>query len=359
MSDSFNYLIDSLSAAFMRLFELPIFFIILGFLVFVVVVKLIYARVKKRKAKWNTTFILFLLFFVSVLIVDKKIANLSSEINEANEKYHNSMLGGATMDMGANLVDEKKILEVFPADAVVQSRKTNAATQLVLFSKNNSPLAKAYIAVVDLTYPTLKVHLSNDLSKKTLTSEFAKKYNCNVAVNGEAGNSMSMDATLGEWTGNYIINGKAYLQEDSDKRPFLSFSENNQAKYFEEKIVDTANTPEKYNTIWGRFDILLNGEVCEQEEERPYPRTILGIDKSGKKLYIMVVDGKRPNYSLGLSYQECAAMLHKIGAYNVMACDQGGSSCMYVKEVNGLVNRPADSEGIERPIYTHFGISVK
>jgi hypothetical protein len=31
---------------------------------------------------------------------------------------------------------------------------------------------------------------------------------------------------------------------------------------------------------------------------------------------------------------------------------------MYVKAVNGLINRPADSDGQERQIYTHFGVSL-
>ncbi len=67
---------------------------------------------------------------------------------------------------------------------------------------------------------------------------------------------MAMDCDLGEWTGNWIVKNKPVLLEDSDKRPFLSFDQHNHARYFKASIVDTVLSDEKYNTIWGRFDIL-------------------------------------------------------------------------------------------------------
>jgi exopolysaccharide biosynthesis protein len=85
----------------------------------------------------------------------------------------------------------------------------------------------------------------------------------------------------------------------------------------------------------------------------------MGLNEDGTYLYLMIVDGKKPDHSVGLTFRNCAEMLRSLGATNAMGCDQGGSSCMYVKSLGGIVNRPADSEGIERPIYSHFGISFK
>lgn len=167
-----------------------------------------------------------------------------------------------------------------------------------------------------------------------------------------------MDCELGEWTGNWIVKGKPVLLEDSDKRPFLSFDKNNNATYFKAPIVDTTLSEDKYNTIWGRFDILVDGEVQPDQLKRPYSRTIMGIDREGRYLYLMIVDGKRPQYSLGLSLEESASLLKLLGAWNVMSCDQGGSSCMYLKNYGGIVNRPADSDGYERVVYSHFGIRM-
>jgi len=73
----------------------------------------------------------------------------------------------------------------------------------------------------------------------------------------------------------------------------------------------------------------------------------------------MVVDGKKPDHSVGLPYEDCAQMLKYLGASDAMGCDQGGSSCMYVESMGGIINRPAESDGVERPIYSHFGISFE
>ena len=43
------------------------------------------------------------------------------------------------------------------------------------------------------------------------------------------------------------------------------------------------------------------------------------------------------------------------GAHNAMWCDQGGSSTFYLGSLAGVVSRPSD--GHERPVYTHFGVS--
>mmetsp|Transcript_15639 Transcript_15639/g.21183 ORF Transcript_15639/g.21183 Transcript_15639/m.21183 type:complete len:86 (-) Transcript_15639:129-386(-) len=85
----------------------------------------------------------------------------------------------------------------------------------------------------------------------------------------------------------------------------------------------------------------------------------MGVDSTGRYLYLMVVDGKRPDYSAGLTYEDCAKVLRSLGAADAMACDQGGSSCMYVRNMGGIINRPADSDGRERKIYSHFGIAMK
>ena len=147
------------------------------------------------------------------------------------------------------------------------------------------------------------------------------------------------------------------MMADTDKRPFMGFDKQNVGRYYEESFVDTKYKDDYYNSIWGRFDILKNNKVLTLDNDYPYARTVMGLSENGRYLYLMIVDGKRPDHSMGLTYHDCAVMLKSLGAMNAMACDQGGSSCMYVENMGGIITRPADSEGIERPIYSHFGIS--
>ena len=238
-------------------------------------------------------------------------------------------------------------------------RIINEAIDLITIQQA-SPNSVAFIAIVDLKHPSVKVKVTPEKKHKYLTSEFAKENNCVLAINGEAGESMAMDCELGEWSGNWISDGNVVMMADTKKRPFIGFSKKtNRANYSVESVVDTVMNNDKYNAIWGRFDILVDNEILSLENDNPYARTVMGTNADGTLLYLMIVDGKRPDYSEGLTYHNCADILRLLGASNAMACDQGGSSCMYLEPMGGIINRPADSDGYERPIYSHFGISMK
>jgi exopolysaccharide biosynthesis protein len=59
---------------------------------------------------------------------------------------------------------------------------------------------------------------------------------------------------------------------------------------------------------------------------------------------------------MGFTRGEVGMLLKLFGAHNAMLCDEGGSSCLYVETMGGIVNVPSDNQGQERPTYTHFGI---
>ena len=75
------------------------------------------------------------------------------------------------------------------------------------------------------------------------------------------------------------------------------------------------------------------------------PRTAVGVTADGT-LLMVVVDGRQPGYSAGMTLRELSTFLRSLGAVNAMNLDGGGSSAMWV---NGLVvNRPSD--GSERSV---------
>ena len=253
--------------------------------------------------------------------------------------------------------DLKALKEAFPK-AELAERPINEAIQLLTITQSD-PSAVSFVARVDLTHPAVDVQITPEKREKYLTSIFAEQNDCVLAINGEAGETMAMDCELGEWSGNWVSDGKVIMMADTEKRPFIGISKGNKANYYEESFLDTKYKPAYFNAIWGRFDILKKNEVVKHDRDRPYARTVMGVNAEGTYLYLMIVDGKRPDYSAGLTYKDCAAILEALGASDAMACDQGGSSCMYVRNMGGIINRPADSDGIERPIYSHFGIAMK
>jgi hypothetical protein len=77
-----------------------------------------------------------------------------------------------------------------------------------------------------------------------------------------------------------------------------------------------------------------------------HPRTAAGISKDGKTLYLMTVDGRRESEG-GMTLVELAQTMIRLGAYEAMNFDGGGSTTMVVE--GKLVNRPSDQTG-ERPV---------
>lgn len=75
------------------------------------------------------------------------------------------------------------------------------------------------------------------------------------------------------------------------------------------------------------------------------PRTAFGIDKQGRYI-ILVADGRQGYYSTGLTLQELAATMQKLGAVDALNFDGGGSTALAVK--GKIINRPSD--GIERRV---------
>jgi hypothetical protein len=64
---------------------------------------------------------------------------------------------------------------------------------------------------------------------------------------------------------------------------------------------------------------------------RQHPRTAVGYDKKERYLLLVVVEGRGQD-SDGMDFHELAEFMRRIGAYEAMALDGGGSSMMYVEE---------------------------
>lgn len=75
-----------------------------------------------------------------------------------------------------------------------------------------------------------------------------------------------------------------------------------------------------------------------------HPRTAVGF--AAGKVVLLVVDGRLPGYSAGMSLPELAQAMLDLGCTDAMNLDGGGSSTLWVR--GSLVNRPSD--GRERPV---------
>lgn len=79
---------------------------------------------------------------------------------------------------------------------------------------------------------------------------------------------------------------------------------------------------------------------------RRHPRTAIGVLDDGR-IILLVVDGRRPSHSLGMTLLELAAALRRLGAVEAMNLDGGGSSVLVVG--GRAVTVPSEETG-ERPV---------
>jgi hypothetical protein len=74
-----------------------------------------------------------------------------------------------------------------------------------------------------------------------------------------------------------------------------------------------------------------------------HPRTAVAWDADGGRLWLVVVDGRQPPHSLGMTLPELATLLEALGAEEGLNLDGGGSSVMVV--LGTVRNHPSDKEG--------------
>ncbi|MFM8173778.1 MAG: phosphodiester glycosidase family protein [Pirellulaceae bacterium] len=110
--------------------------------------------------------------------------------------------------------------------------------------------------------------------------------------------------------------------------------------------------------VSGFRGILMDGKILAEPSDVLHPRTALGLSDDGKRMVWLVVDGRQPGYSEGVSERELAELLVEAGCQDGMNLDGGGSSVMLLTSASGIlqpVNKPSDKLGA-RPIPVLLGI---
>ncbi len=245
-------------------------------------------------------------------------------------------------------------------DGVIYYRRFHVKPRLLI----------AHIITVDLSTPGLEFLVTpGDPSaefplKARTTSEFAKEFDVQVAINGDGFTPWSTSGFFNYYphpgdgvvpNGNAISQGVKY--HGGSNQPTIYITANNKVSFSmpgDERI---------YNAISGDRMIVENKEaVPGLDDEIPAPRTAIGINGEGSKLVIVVVDGRQFLYSQGATMSELAEILILYGADTAMNLDGGGSSTLVVQSGLGVrvLNSPIDRNfpGIERAVGNHLGIMI-
>ena len=122
----------------------------------------------------------------------------------------------------------------------------------------------------------------------------------------------------------------------------------------------TQPAPDAWEVIAGNTLLVKDGVLVPHPGKVRHPRTAVGLDATGNKLMILVVDGRKPGIAAGMSYDELAAEMLRLGCRQALNLDGGGSSVMAVrgagKDKLEILNEPTD--GRERAVANVLGIAV-
>jgi hypothetical protein len=119
-----------------------------------------------------------------------------------------------------------------------------------------------------------------------------------------------------------------------------------------------------FQAISGDRMLVLQGEIAEGLESTDLdPRTAVGLNRNGRYVILVVVDGRQPFYSDGATFAQLAQLMIDQGAYIAMSLDGGGSSTLVMEAENGrpvVMNSPIDNyiPGRERPVANHLGVYI-
>jgi hypothetical protein len=233
-----------------------------------------------------------------------------------------------------------------------------------------------HIATLDLSVPGLKPFVTPSTSSlkpaHTLarkTSAFVEEFGLQFAVNGNffypfheetpwdyyphQGDRVSVIGTA-------ISNSKRY-SVDNRKYPAICFSALPKAEIVAEGScpVGTTQAVAGNEIFLTRNKPVLHPSQRARNADEPYPRTAIGLDRSGTKVWLIAIDGKQPLYSEGATMKDLGEIAATLGVETALNLDGGGSTTFAIATPNGprVLNSPirAKIPTWERPIANHLG----
>ncbi len=123
-----------------------------------------------------------------------------------------------------------------------------------------------------------------------------------------------------------------------------------------------------YNAICGNERLIRNGRDLTKPGGKRHPRTALGLTESNH-LLLLIVDGRQPKHSIGMTYHEMSQIFLEYGATNAINLDGGGSSTLVLADPTPrVVNTPLPfvlpttlphpKHGLERAVGSNLAIFV-
>lgn len=234
----------------------------------------------------------------------------------------------------------------------------------------------AHVVTVDLTAPGIKLLVTPgnptadgmDINAR-MTTEFAQAFKVQLAINANffqpfyERNPLDFYPRSGdrvEILGLSISDGDTYSPRQGGWN-VLCVSDQQRVQ-----IPKATRCPANTTQAVAGSGVFINqGKPAKLDQDSPshreiYPRTLVGTDQTGEKLWLVAIDGRQPFYSEGLSVDEMSNFMLELGVYTALNLDGGGSTTLVAAEDRGYrtLNSPIHTRIPlrQRPVANHIGI---
>lgn len=226
--------------------------------------------------------------------------------------------------------------------------------------KIDDPLLNVNVLRIDAANPKLTFHTTspsknwvaneNETDRRTLPDSVVEE-NMIVAVNANFYQPFNAQTRVSRGPADnkgLVVSNGVLVSPTIDGFP--SFIQNKDGSV-EIRSVRPGDSLDNIQTaVSGHNTVLEDGKcpIIDQVESFPYlkvrhPRTLVGISKDKKYVFLVTIDGRQPEFSVGTSILESAEILRQLGAYDAVNLDGGGSTTMVCRDESGkpvVLNRP-------------------
>jgi hypothetical protein len=213
-----------------------------------------------------------------------------------------------------------------------------------------------HAARIDLDKESVDVVVSPPRYIGKKTSTFAMDIGAQFAING------------GFWTlvthkplGLLVSGGRKWKEsKDDNEYGFLAVNSDGRAWISPPEDVQKGVPDDVHTVISGAPMIVMEGRVGKVNGCgyicMKHPRAAIGLDKSGKRLFMVVADGRQED-SASIDLETLAEFMIRIGVWNALNLDGGGSATLFVEKKGGVANDPC--EGQERSVLNSLAVIIK
>ncbi len=224
----------------------------------------------------------------------------------------------------------------------------------VYYYRDTPPGRSIHILEVDLCAAGLAIRATGKNDGTMTVSQFARRVGALVAINGGHANEGGISGPSGPAAHDGVFFGKPNRGDFGQ----ITFGRNRVA--FIPMAEAFSPQPWMKEVVSGLLTLVHEGKPMHAQINHSsytcqpqHPRTLIGLTADRKTLFMVVVDGRRPQLGMtGMTCAEAIDFMVSLGAHWALNLDGGGSSTMWVN--GAVVNSPSD--GSERSIGSHLAL---